>query len=276
MEKETIFEAECDKSTFFLKTIIELVSNLSYTDNISITNEKEIKQICMKISKDRIEIFTDSMKVVSSKFLIYKNFFNTYKYFEEDSELCIGISLDIIKSCFKYVHKNNKLHIKIEKDVYDNFPNIISFTLDNIKGFDIKFNIIQNIDNSFDCKDYINLTNIPSDRLTNLHKEIGGSKKQVNYILNKDKLKLSSTMLNISENWVEFLLSYEKQKYDHINFPTTKAEYFKNITKLSAFNDSINISINQRGDLFMKTSILESKYNKNELGIIYLFIVNKN
>lgn len=105
---------------------------------------------------------------------IYKNFFykNIYKDDEESdnkdddesyNDLCIGISLDVLKSCLKYALRKDSISISIKTCEGSIFPNKINFKLNNNKSFDIKFNIAQNINSDTNHKMNL-LTIIPSEK----------------------------------------------------------------------------------------------------------------
>lgn len=264
--EEIIFYALCENlSSNYLKTLIEMFSQVSSVENKDGV-KNSIKQICLKISKERFEIFSDTTKVVTSFAILTKDFFSEYDYKDSDV-LCIGLSMDIFKSCFKYVRKNDSIIISIKKDSYDNFPNIIHFTLNKNKGFSIKFTIIQNIDNSFQ-NDLKLVTFIPSPQMNNLFKELGGSKKNVKIELTSKQIKLSSTMIDIAENWV--ILPVETNEFNKEMF--IRSEYLKISSKISSFNKRIKMMINDEEDITFSTEI--SLGCKN-LGEIYINIVNK-
>lgn len=265
--EEVIFSALCENQSInYLKTLVEMFSQVSSVEN-KVGVKNSIKQICLKISKERFEIFSDTTKVVTSCAILNKDFFSDYDY--RDSEvLCIGMSMDIFKSCFKYVRKNDSIRISIKKDSYDNFPNTIEFTLNKTKGFSIKFTIIQNIDNSFK-NDLKLVTFIPSLQMNNLFKELGGIKKNVKIELTPKQIKLSSTMIDIAENWV--ILPVETTEFNKEMF--IRSEYFKISSKISSFNKKIKMKMNEGEDITFATDIiLGGKY----LGEIYINIVNPN
>lgn len=266
---EIIFKALCKETSVVLKTLIEMLSQISSVENKNLDNTtKSIKQLYLKITKDGLEMFSDSMKVVTSIIKIYKNFFLEYDYKDEES-LCIGISLDILKSSFKNIHKNDIISININKDKYNNFPDKIIFTINNIKGFSIKFNTIQNICNDIN-NSYTSLIEVSSQRLSNLYKEIGGIKKKV--FLNFENpgiLRLQSSTVNISENWVDFKLTNNKEEYiNSLPEIILKSEYFKIVSKMTTFSDIISLSTNEKGNIIFKSLI------KNNLGKVSIKISN--
>lgn len=267
MDNEIIFKALCKETSVVLKTLIEMLSQISAVENIESTS-KTIKQLFLKISKEGLEIFSDSMKVVTSVININKTFFLEYE-FNDDESLCIGISLDILKSSFKNIHKNDIISIIIEKYQYNNFPDKIIFTVNNIKGFSMKFNTIQNICNDTNFINYHNILDVSSQRLSNLYKEIGGIKKKVflNF-KNKELLRLQSSNIDISENWVDFNLKTESDIIKNLPEIILKSEYFKIISKLSTFSDIISINVNLKGNLLFKTNI------KNNTGDVSIKILN--
>lgn len=266
---EIIFRALCKETSVVLKTLIEMLSQISSVENKNLDSaSKSIKQLYLKITKDGLEMFSDSMKVVTSIIKISTNFFLEYNYEDEDS-LCIGISLDILKSSFKNIHKNDIISITIDKDKYNNFPDKIIFTVNNIKGFSIKFNTIQNICNETN-NSYKSLIEVSSQRLSNLYKEIGGIKKKVflNF-QNSGILRLQSSTVDICENWVDFKLTTNEEDYiNSLPDIILKSEYFKIISKMTTFSEIISLNINEKGNIIFKSII------KNNLGQVSIKISN--
>lgn len=263
-EKKNIFSAICKNNCIFLKTLIEITSQISSVNTEKI--KKTIKQLFIKINNSEIELFSDSSKTVTSMFIIKKKFFVDY-LFEESSPLCIGISLDILKKNFKNIHRSDKIKITIDQDEYNNFPNTIYFTLNDTKGFSIKFNIVQNIETNT-YEDYKTIVKLPSYRLVNLCREIGGIKKIVKLQFNNGILRMSSSTVDIAENWVEFKMVENTEELKDLFL---KSEYFKLISKISTFSETIYCLINPQGDLLFKTNINKTDHDS---GTAYISILN--
>lgn len=260
------------KNTVLFKTIIELISSISSTEQ---GNKKQVKQLCMKISKDGFEIFTDSQKIISSNIILNTNYFDKYFYSDEDEILCIGISLDIIKSSFKYIHRTDTLCIAIKKDENIMFPNTIFFTLNNSKGFSIKFNVVQNIEQN-SHENYVQAIEIPAKRLSNLYREMGGIKKRVFIESKNGQLLMFSTTVDISENWVSFPLIDNKQQQNNISDISIKSEYFKIVSKMSLLDTNVKMYIDNNKNILLVTNVLALKTSDVILGEAYTYIsVNK-
>lgn len=153
-------------------------------------------------------------------------------------------------------------------DEYKNFPDTISFVFNDTKGFSVKFNIVQNIDNI--CfENYKDIADIPSNRLTNLHKEIGGIKKNVKISIENKLLTMTSTMVDIAENWVSFPT---KDVISNKLEMAVKSEYFKTVSKISYFNNIVNFQVNNTKDILLKSDIVNVKLNKDVVGNIFVNI----
>lgn len=261
--EKNIFNAVCKNNCIFLKTLIEITSQISSVDE---RVKKTIKQLFLKIGKEDIELFSDSSKIVTSMFLIKKKFFQSYSY-EDDEPLCIGISLDILKKNFKNIHRSDTIKIIINQEEYNNFPTTIYFILNENKGFSIKFNIVQNIETNV-YPDYNQIIKLPSYRLVNLCREIGGIKKNVKLMFKNGVLRMSSSTVDIAENWVEFKMLEDNSDLKDL---TLKSEYFKIISKISTFSENISCLINSKGDLLFKTNINKTDHDS---GTAYINILN--
>lgn len=260
---ENILTAECKGNTIMLKTLIDMNSHISSAKNKDNDNVKRIKQIFLKIDSKGIEMFSDMMKIMTAFVNLDKTFFTQYTYNDEEP-LCIGISLDILKTCFKNIHRNDNLKFTISKSEYSIFPNTICFVVNDTKGFSIKFNIVQAMDN-INYDDYKKLVNIPSNRFSNLYREIGGVKKQVKITQDDNFLKLSSTMIDIAENWVKFpMQDVSTEDFEEI---TIKSEYFKIISKIAIFDKNVVFAVNKSKHLLFKTNI---KTANNIIGSIFI------
>lgn len=260
-----IFNAECKKTTMFVKTLIELMSNISIVENIQDDN-KYVKQLYLKITKEGMELFSNTQKIITSCAILNQEFFSEYSY--KDEPLCVGISLDILKTCFKNIRKSDVLKMSIMDDEYKNFPDTISFVFNDTKGFSVKFNIVQNIDNIY-FENYKYIADIPSNRLTNLHKEIGGIKKNVKISIQNNRLTMTSTMVDIAENWVSFPTRDVISDKLEMNM---KSEYFKTVSKISYFNTFVNFQVNNTNDILLKSDIVNAKLNRDVLGFIFVNI----
>lgn len=261
-----IFNAECKKTTMFVKTLIELMSNISIVENIQDDN-KYVKQLYMKITKEGLEFFSNTQKIITCFVILNQEFFSEYSYKDEEP-LCIGISLDILKTCFKNIRKFDVLKMSIMDDEYKNFPDTMSFIFNNTKGFSVKFNIVQNIDNIY-FENYKDIAEIPSNRITNLHKEIGGKKKNVKISIQNKLLTMTSTMVDIAENWVSFpTKSVISDKLEM----TIKSEYFKTVSKISYFNTLVNFLVNNTNDILLKSDIVNVKVNRDVVGVLFVNI----
>lgn len=139
---------------------------------------------------------------------------------------------------------------------------MINFKLNNNKGFDIKFNIVQNVDLDTDDTNIKLLTSIPSRRLSNLYKEICCVKKSIRMKTENGILKFSTTLIDVAETWTSFDLDKDfNQKIDI----TVKSEFFKLLSKLSIFNndtellfDSVNKTVIVRNTIIPKTLLKRS------------------
>lgn len=266
--EENVFLGKCKKYTVILKTLIEMMSQISPSDLIT-DDVKSIKQICLNISEKSIQFYSDSKKPVVSTFaLIQKEMFDIYE-FKEETSLCIGISLDILKTCFKYVRRNDELKIILIKSEYNTFPDKIKFTLNDTKGFIIKCNPVQNIDLD-DFDDYTHLVKIQTSKFSNLYKEIGGVKKKVNIAVKNNSLVMSSNMVDIAEKWINFPLDKELI----INQTTiVRSEHFKVASKISTFDNCVNLCMDKNGNILLKTNI---RKNELTLGHVNVCILNQN
>lgn len=273
MMNNTIFKCTCKNNTALFKYLIDIVSQVSSVESID-TNKKSIRQVYFKISSSCLEICSDQSKIVYACIKIDKKFFQEYNFCcdgsedNEDNEdidenvLCIGISLDIIKSCFKYVHRTDVMEILIEKDEYSNFPDNIKFVMNKTKGFNIKLNIVQNID-SGGFEHFVPLVEIPSSRFSNIYKEVGGVKKQVKVAIDKGLLKMSSNMVDIAENWVMFETQSAEAQGEFI----VKSGHFKIVSKLSVFDKKVKLSFHEP-DILLQTNIVNAKGSDGVLGEI--------
>lgn len=255
---DEIFSATCTDNTILFKTIIELLSNISSVNFRDGIKKSTIKQLSLKITKEGIEINSDNLKSVFASTFLNKHFFSSFEY--DDEPICIGISVDILKSCFKYVHRTDILKITINKDEYSTFPSTICFSLNDMKGFTVKFHIVQNFDNEHKTNTKT-MISLPSSRFSNLYREIGGIKKMVKIYTKDDHLYMSSTMVDIAENWVCFKLLDPSVKCNI----EIKSEYFKIISKLSMFNSMINFNIE---DNIVLSSEIKNPKSEEILGSI--------
>lgn len=232
-----ILNISCLKNISLLKTIIETLTQISivepHSDDI---DNRRVKQLYLKFNKKYLEIYTDLQKSVNSVIKIDECFFENYDYdFEDFDNLCIGLSLEILKKFFKNIGKNSDLNIFINYDTFGYFPDTINFQVNNM-GMDMKFNIIQNTENikidSFENP----LIITSSKQFSSLYKEIGSLKKKIKLSIDEEYLKLSCTTINISESWVQFKLI---KNDDTIILPNLeiKSEYLKVLSKLSTFDD---------------------------------------
>lgn len=269
-----IFKATCSKNTFIFKTLIEMMSQISSVENKD-KKINTIKQLSMKISSDNIELYSDSKKVVTGFAILEHKFFSDY-FFSYDCQLCIGISLDLLKSCFKNVNRNDVLIMKIYKEEYNVFPNLISFSFNETKGFDIKFNLIQNMDNN-SYENYHEILTIESMRYANLYKEVGGVKKLVELSLSDETLKLTSSMIDIAKNWVIFKRSENK---NNLKFTvpecSLKSEYLKITSKISTLDNNLKLSLDDQANILLSTHILNLRESKQILGNMFINILTQN
>lgn len=261
--KERIFTAECEKSVIIIKTFIELMYHITTMDS---STTKVIKQIYFKITQDGLEIFSCNTEKIQGYFKLRKSFFNNYKLYQEE-DLCIGISLDIIKTCFKNIARNDVMLMYIEKEEFVNFPNRINVVLNSVKGFSVKFNILQNIlPESYD--NFKDLCIISQKKNHNIFRELGGGKKIVHIETCNGKIKLKSSLVDIAENWIMFDLI--EKDFEMKNF-SLKCEYFKLITKLGVFNNNnIIISYDKDNNILMFKSKIFVK--EEEFGDTFITI----
>lgn len=294
-----VFKAICSKNTFILKTLIEMMSQISSVESVE-GNNNSIKQLSLKVTKHHIELYSDTKKVVTASATLEKIFFSEY-YFNDESALCIGISLDLLKSCFKNINRNDVLSISILKEEYNEFPSIISFTFNENKGFDVKFNLVQNIENN-NYDDYFEILSLESHRFANLYKEVGGIKKRVKLLLTEDKLQLTSSMIDIATNWVFFNRSDANTRCTNprsgsdetpvhsvhgssetnasdtrssIKFPEAflRSEYFKITSKISTLDHSLKFNLNSDTNILLTSNILNLRESKQVLGYMYINIL---
>lgn len=264
-----IFKASCENNTIILKTLIEMMSQISCVDNLE-ESKKEIKQISLKIEKDHLELFSDTNKVVTSSAIILKNFFKEFN-FEEEMPLCIGISFDVLKNSFKNISRNDNFVIEIKREEYTNFPSKIEFTFNNTKGFILKFNLVQNIETS-SYEDYHPILTMESSKYCNLYKEIGGSKKIVNFAVEGSKIRFTSSMVDIAENWVEFNINNAQNICTE---STLKSEHFKITSKISQFDNYMTLLIDNKANILLKSNIVNLKESRRILGNICINITTK-
>lgn len=268
-----IFKAMCSKNTFIFKTLIEMMSQISSVENKD-KKINTIKQLSMKISNDNIELYSDSKKLVTGFAVLEKKFFSDY-FFSYDYQLCIGISLDLLKSCFKNVNRNDVLAMKIYKEEYNVFPNIISFSFNETKGFDIKFNLVQNMDNN-SYENYREILTIESMRYANLYKEVGGVKKLVELSLSDETLKLTSSMIDIAKNWVIFKRAEDKKNLKfEITECSLKSEYLKITSKISTLDNYLKFSLDEKANILLTTNILNLRESKQNLGNMFINILTQ-
>lgn len=221
------------------------------------------------ISKEEFKIYSDSVRLVNASAVLDKKFFYEYEY-NDDEPMCIGISLDILKTCFKHVHRNDDFTMSIKKDPLSVFPDTVDFSLNNTKGFSIKFNTVQNIE-SENGDGAVHILDIPSNRFSVLYKEIGGIKKKVCVEVNKNLVKFSSNMVDIAVNWVTFEKSTEFVPANSVVY--TKSEYFKMISKLSVLNSSVKFLVTENGEFSFKVKL----ENKNEeIGNVVVTVINED
>lgn len=271
---EIIFFAKSKYASAILKTLVEIISQVSSTTDACLNSDsstdntvKHMKQACIKISKENIQIYSENTKNVFIRAVINKETFEEYNY--SGQPLTIGISMDILKTCFKNIHKLDELKIRIEKDSYSSFPNIISFILNDTKGFCIKFNIAQNIMMS-DYTEYKDIINIPSSKFSNLYKEIGGVKKKVVLTLKDGYLKLATNIVDIATNWVNIST---QSKFIPEKETLVKSECFKTAARISTLDSCVKLLINLKGDLLFKSNIVR---DNKIVGTVYFNINNLN
>lgn len=248
---ENIFCAKSKKTTSFFKSIVDIVSQISMIESVGQKKIKTIKQVCFMISNDEFKIYSDSVRLVNASATLTKNFFYEYEYNDEEP-MCIGISLDILKTCFKHVHRNDDFTMSIKKDPYSVFPDTVDFSLNNTKGFSIKFNTVQNIE-SETGDGAMHIVDIPSNRFSVLYKEIGGIKKKVRVEVDKKFVKFSSNMVDIAVNWVVFDKSTDFVPKASVVY--TKSEYFKMISKLSVLDSKIRFLVNDKGEFSFEVNL---------------------
>nr|UOX61094.1 MAG: hypothetical protein DiTV3a_F16ORF1 [Diabrotica toursvirus 3a] len=248
-----IFEAQTPNIIIF-KTLIDLISQISSVDYIEESTTKNVKRIFLKITKNSMEFFSEQKKVVVCNAIFTTDNFTTFE-FKDEEPLCIGISLNILKNSFKNINRNDILNIAIPKKENLNFPDTIFFTVNNIKGFNIKFTIMQNMINN-NYSSFTKIIEMPSKRLNNLCKEIGGTKKDVLVKSTDNNIRFSSELFDIATIWVEFPF------YQHtdINVNTVmKSEYFRITSKISTVSNVVDFSLNDNGDILMSVMIVNSK-----------------
>lgn len=263
--KETnIFTAKCQGSVSILKTFIDIMHHVAISNsNIN----KLVKQIYIKISDSGLYISSCNTDTIKSNIFLSKTFFSEY-LFNEERDLCIGISLDIIKTCFKNVTKNDSMIITIQKEEFNNFPSKINVILNKIKGFSIKFNILQNIAlENYD--NFVDIADIPVKSIPNIFRELGGSKKIVEMSSSEEDggiIKLQTSLVDIAENWITFPLKGK------IYFPPLylKCENFKLITKLSLLDNNVIIGYYQENNCLIFKSKIKTK--NGEFGDVNILI----
>ncbi|CCA61382.1 hypothetical protein AV955_gp025 [Diadromus pulchellus ascovirus 4a] len=243
-----ILSSVCNVNTCFLKTLIDIMSQASSSDTLNPT-PAIIKQVVFKFSKEGIEVTSDHNRRVFASASIFNTFFCEYEY-KEDFPICIGISLEILKSCFKHVHKQDTVKMTISKEEFATFPNVIDFIINENKGFSIKFNIVQNIE----CDEqtsFEKIVSVSSTRVSNIFKELGNIRQNVSMSLATDQIKLSSNIINLAESWVSFPIP-RRTKTNQID---TKSEYFKFLSKMAVFDE--------RCDIFMETDTMNVVFETN-------------
>lgn len=267
---EILFKAVCTKNTIFIKNIIDTISQVLTSEILEGGETNFLKQMMMRIDENGVEFYSDYKRRVSTVIKVNKDFFSEF-IFNDVGALSIGISLDILKSCFKYINRNDEVKISIKKEELALFPNTIDFTINNNKGFNIKINIIQNMMDDENEK-FIAMVDLASNRTSNIYKELGGSKKPVKLILSKESLKLSTNMIDIAESWLSIPLSNpSEEEIERV----TRIENFKITSKLSVFNDKCKLLIDPETlNLKFKSDIINIKTSKNKsLGEVTISIV---
>lgn len=263
---EVIFYAKCQRNTYFFKNLIEILSQNSPL--IESADKKSIKQACFKLTQEGLELYSDTKRYVTVSSIMLKSSFEEYNY-KDTEPLCIGISMDILKNCFKYVHRNDEITMKISTGYYDNFPTTIDFLQNENKGFSIKFNIVQNFSyNNFDT--YSHVLKLPSPTFTNLYKELGGIKKKVEIFAETNQsgdkiIKFSTNLVDIAVNWIVFPTT---SNFEIPCRSSVKSEFLKIASKIGNFSDYVDVFINKDGDILVQSKMVDN------MGSVSINIIN--
>jgi hypothetical protein len=260
--EDIIFLATCKNSVTIIKTFVDIMYNISSMDS---SGQKLVKQIYIKITNDGLYFSSCNTENIKGNIFLSKDFFEKYEL-NQEGELCIGISLDIIKTCFKNILKNDSMEIMIKTEEFNNFPDRINVVLNQVKGFSIKFNIIQNT--LFEKYDgFIEICEINVKSIPNIFRELGGSKKIVEVSTEDNKLKLQSSLVDIAESWITFPLK------NQVELPKLllRCEIFKLITKLGLLDENIIISYSFDKQCFLFSC--NNKIRHENFGNINIFII---
>jgi len=274
-QDETIFEAYMKESGIIFKNIIELLHQISPIRN------QNIKQINIRITKDALHISNDTtLNSVVINCTLNADQFCNYMYSYDFPELNIGITLDILKKRFKTANKYEGISIRITKSTSQLIPDTIRFSRScNMtdansanKGFNIKFNIKQNISINSDTKG-VKLIDLSNVRFLELCKETGGAKQIINVVYNSKSLTFSNDMYKISDNWISYPLDMSDEPEDETDESEPiftfafKSEYIKIISKMASLCKMITLLYDENSLIF-KGNIFKNRFIKPQHGHI--------
>lgn len=262
MIKSTIvFQSQFNNSILF-KNIIDSFYSIAPIKDIN--GSSIVKEICIKLSEDKLCFYSDNYENSIACISILKENFVLYNFFH-CQEICFNLHLTNVKKFLKTTNKNYPLLIRIFKtnNIYK-IELIISINenLERRRAIEFEIEEIQNI--NFSNDDFIHFLDLNSSDFTSLCKYYGSVSENIKFSKKNQNLIISVCETKTRKKWDSFqLLEHEDDIFKKFFI---QPKILKSLDKFSIFDKKIQLfsSKNANSTYFLKIKTKINMQNIND------------